>query len=288
MRSFKYLPLDLIDMKKLVILLLFLIACAQPVPVQEVAKPQPVMQKTPRAVLIVPTPVIEPCVDSDGTDEFVQGSVVKDSVVMNDSCLAVRKDSRLIPLSKVVEYVCDNGEIVAKTVDCKFACARGACVKNVEMQSLVKDGKCGVGRVGDFSITKCFDGCLPETMCSPSGLKTQHITLPYQLACVVRSSNWASDNWFEFEIDRPMEVLISADVVGSEIVGIEIHDAQDKIVAVPLIKRVSQNRCFAEGSGSVHALLNKGKYVVKIGARAEGPDNLRSFRAKNFSIAVLI
>lgn len=273
-------------MKRLVILLLFLIACAQPVkegPVKE----QPTMPKTPRAVPVQPTPAMMPCVDSDGRDEFTQGKVVKGSAVVNDSCLSVRKDSLIIPLSKLVEYVCENDEIVAKVVDCSFACVRGRCIENVEKQFLIKDGKCDLGKVGEFLITKCSDGCLPQTMCNPAPLKTKSITLPFQLACVVPSNVWAADNWFEFEVGRPVEVLISANAVGSEIIAVEIHDAQDKIVAVPLSKRVSQNRCFSEGSGSAHVLLTKGKYAVKIGARGEGPDNLRSFSAKDFAVAVL-
>ncbi len=286
-RTFIYLPCRKRVMKKLVILLILLAACAQQpvqlpvqqVPVQEI----PIIEPTSTPIV----PLVEKCVDPDGTDEFVQGTVAKGDKVLNDACLSIKRDGQLVPISKVAEYTCENNEIVSRVINCAFACRRGACLRNVEKQQLVADGACKTGKVGFFSITKCYDSCLPNTQCAPAPLKTRHFSLPYQLSCIVPSDSWVVDRWFEFEVEQQVEALVFVDVAGSEFVRIEVRDASERLVAVPLAKRISENRCFGEGSGFASASLPKGKYEVRISAKGDGTDKFRSFKAKNFSIAVL-
>ncbi len=273
-------------MKKLVFLLL-LVACIGQAPVQPVVE-RPVVEAP---VLVQPTaiplpPVVETCVDSDGSDAFVKGKVVKGAKILEDSCLSLKSDSGPIPISKVIEYACDNNEIVATPVDCSLGCLRGACLGDVEKQFLVKDGECN--SVGGFLITNCLDGCLDKTMCVPAPAKTKSITLPFQLSCLVPTEEWVINKWFDFEVPRAMEVLIFVDISGSEFALVEVRDSEGKLVVSPLNKkRISNNRCFTDASGFARASLQKGKYEVRVGAKGEGSEKFRSLKAKNFAVAVI-
>ena len=287
-RIFIYLAQDNCVMKKLVILLL-LVAC---VPVQEQVE-QPIIQvespvfEQPVPVEQTPSPAeVVRCVDSDGFDVFVKGSVVKDKL-LSDSCLSVRKDG-LQPISKVLEYVCDNDEVVAQIIDCEFGCENGACLKvSKPVYKMVDDGKCAEETFGDaLRVTKCFDNCLPQTMCEQAPLKTKSVSLPWQLSCLARTDERVVDSWFEFEVLREVNAEFLVEVFGSEIVSVEVlHDSL--LVASPLNKKlVGNNRCFGFGAGGSRASLVPGKYVVKVSARAIGADLLRSFRGKNFFVKI--
>ena len=196
-------------MKRVMIFLVFLVACAKTLPVQTPVEIAP-EEKAPVEVPVieeVPFPVIENCVDLDNADVFVKGRVVKGEKVLDDSCLSLKEG---VSLSKVVEYVCENNEIVAKIFSCEYGCKEGACIKDVQKQFLVQNGECALG--GNFKVTKCFDGCLPKTMCVPAPLKTKHYDFPYQLACLVSSDEVSSDVWFEFEVPYDMTVVLFAEV----------------------------------------------------------------------------
>jgi len=273
-------------MKKLVILLL-LVACIQQVPPAEEAPvlvEQPVLQQ--QGFVEEPTRMpIEECVDSDGFNIFVKGNVKKGSKELSDSCLSLKQDG-LVPLSKVVEYVCEGNEFVAKPIDCTYGCVEGACVKDSEKHFLVRDGVCRAGSTGNFAVTQCFGNCLPNTMCAPAPLKTKQFTFPYQLACLVPSDEVVVDKWFEFEIFSPMNVVFFVDVEGSELVAVEVYDASGNAVSAPINGRIGV-RCFTAFSGSARASLPQGKYFVYIAAKGDGPEKFRSLRAKNFAVGII-
>jgi hypothetical protein len=94
------------------------------------------------------------------------------------------------------------------------------------------------------------------------------------------------EKWVEFEVLRPINAEFIAGIVGSEHVLVEVRDAQG-VVARPLAREISRNRCFTPVIGKAQAKLSPGTYEVRIGAKATGPDLLRSFAGKNFSITVL-
>jgi hypothetical protein len=274
-------------MKKLVILIL-LVACVQQAPLQERApaifEPVPQMPVAVQPVPVFEEEVVE-CVDSDGFDIFAKGKVVQGDKELFDSCLSLKQNG-LVPLSKVLEYVCEGDEIVAKPIDCAYGCLAGACVQEVERQFLVRDGVCSTGSVGSFAVTECFDNCLPGTMCAPAPLKTKHYTFPYQLACLVPSDDVVTDKWFEFETFAPMNLVLFADVEGSELVAVEVHDANGNAVAAPINGRIGV-RCFTAFSGTARVSLPQGRYVVYIAAKGDGSEKFRSLSAKNFAIGII-
>lgn len=287
-RIFIYLAQDNRVMKKLVFLLL-LVAC---MPVKESVQ-QPSIQvespvfEQPVPVEQIPSPAeVVKCVDSDGFDVFVKGSVMSDKL-LSDSCLSVRKDG-LQPISKVLEYVCDNDEVVAQIIDCEFGCENGACLKvSKPVYKLVDDGRCAEGTFGDaLRVTKCYDNCLPQTMCEQTPLKTKSVSLPWQLSCLARTDERVVETWFEFEVLREVNAEFLTEVLGSEIVSVEVL-RDGSLVTSPMNKKlIGNNRCFGFGSSVSRASLVPGKYVVKISARAIGADLLRSFRGKNFFVKI--
>jgi hypothetical protein len=276
-------------MKK-VIILLFLIACAQipeKQPVQEV--PVKVELPTPRAQPIIPAPSVV-CTDSDGLNEFVKGRIVRNGKELFDSCLSVKSDG-LVPLSKVLEYVCENGEIVAKIVNCEFGCESGACLSAPRaFNMLVENGRCAEGAIiqDSIKITKCYSPCLPNTMCRQQPVKTKHLSLPWQLSCVVPNDAWVADTWVEFSVLRSSIVDLRAFVAGSESLSVLLQDSSGKSIAAPIgAVKVSTNRCFVQASGVDRVSLSPGAYKVVMAARGTSPDNLRSFQGINLSVSFI-
>lgn len=272
-------------MKKLVMLLLLLVACGK-------AIEQPV-QQSPVEIFVAPiieqptsTPVPIPfCSDSDGINEFVRGTVQSESDVQTDSCLSVKVNG-VRPLPKLVEYSCEGSKIVADVLSCEFGCKNGACVdgNNLPKQSLIADGKCVVGvNYAGITVTRCASNCLPNTLCSPQPLKTKQISLPYQLGCVVRDESPSEGDWFEFEVSRDVDVLLFTEVEGSELSAVELRGPSP----VVLLAQKGQ-RCFWGMNSAVRASLLPGKYIVHSSARGVGKDDsLRSFRGVGFSVALV-
>jgi hypothetical protein len=272
-------------MKKLVILCLLLVACAVQVQVQPT--PAPIIETSTPVEKIATMPTETPvpfCIGGDNGNEFVKGTVRSATDMVTDSCL-VKKDS-MVPLSKVVEYSCDGAYIIANVMNCEFGCKAGACIdgKNLPKQSLISGGKClaGVNSAG-ITVTRCANECLPNTLCSPQPLKTEQFSLPYQLGCVVRSEEWAQGDWFEFEVSRPVDILLFTEVEGSELVTVELRGPSPII----LLAQKGQS-CFRGLKSVVRASLVPGKYVVHASARGLGEgDALRSFRGISFSVALV-
>src|SRR5574342_158847 len=256
-------------MKKLVLLFLLLIACGKAVehPVQ-----QPVqIIETPVQVIERPTPVPTPfCTDSDGINMFVRGTVQSESDAQTDSCLSIKANG-IKPLPRLVEYSCDGQKIVADVLNCEFGCKNGACVdgKNLPRQSLISDGNCVVGaRADGLIITRCASNCLPSTQCSPQALKTSHLSLPYQLGCVVRDERSAEGDWFEFEVSQTVDVLLFTEVQASEFASVELRGPSPFV----LLSQKGE-RCFWDMKSVFRALLAPGKYVVHASAKGIGKDD---------------
>lgn len=276
-------------------LLLFLLLSCAPVSLPVEQPPEPILPIQPAPVVPV-QPAVEVvetifCEDSDGSDIFSRGVTKSSFDSVMDSCLYADRDGLRVPLSRVVEYSCDGDKIVADVFDCEFGCENGACLSSArEKFYLVRDSECKQGAILNdvLSVKNCFNSCLTGTSCEASGVKTSQVSLPWQLSCLARNDEWVVEKWVEFEILSPVFVEFFADVVGSELVRVQIFrdgalvgNVIDGPVSLP-------NRCFAPVSGKGFAYMTTGIYEVRIGARAVGAaDLLRSFKALNFSVSFI-
>jgi len=232
------------------------------------------------------------CVDDDGgIDKFVRGRVFNGSDDVYDSCLFSEKEKVRVPLNQVAEYSCEDNNIAADILDCEFGCESGACRTSPRPEFyLVKDGRCAANETfgSSIKVSQCFNNCLSYTACEKEGVDTKSVSLPWQLSCLVSSEQWVVERWVEFEVTRPVTVLMSADVEASEWARVQIYRKGDWFVSSIIDEQAStQNRCFASFSGKTEVFLDVGKYEVRIGSRAIGPDLLRSFYAKDLKVSFI-
>jgi len=284
-------------MKRLVILLLILAACAP------VGKPvqQPVGLVIPEDMVderAIPVPVFEEirekCIDTDeGVNLFIKGVAQTADDSKSDTCLHLLVNGVKVPMNQVLEYSCEGGTIAADAIDCEHGCKMGACLTQPEPELpkhyLVNNGDC-VQQVfdGAIKVTECYNDCLRGTRCEPGEYKSKSVSLPYQLNCLVRDNKWVLEKWVEFEVLRPVEVAFTTDISASEFVGVQVVDSSGNPVANPIPQReVARNKCFQVVKGGDVARLQPGKYEVHIGARATSPDMFRSFRGKDFAVQIL-
>lgn len=279
-----------------VLLLALLISCAPVIVETEVSN---ATEEIP--VDVVSEKVVEPevvvsevvsCVDDDsGIDKFVRGHVYNGTDEVYDSCLFSEKEKIKVPLNQVAEYSCENNNIVADILDCEFGCENGACRTTPRPEFyLIKDGKCAANETfgASLKITQCFNDCLSYSACEKKEVETKSVSLPWQLSCLVSSEQWVTERWVEFEVTRPITVVMSADVEASEWARVQIYRKGDWFVSSIIDEQAKQqNRCFAPFSGKTEVFLDVGKYEVRIGARAIGPDLLRSFNAKDLKISFI-
>jgi len=277
---------------------LLLLACEPimdeqvPVQVPPPPPPEPIFEDVPLQAP-VSAQVQRLCVDSDeGMDEFTKGTVTNGTDVVSDACLSLQARGQTIPLNKVVEYFCENSQVVAEAISCAHGCVEGACRKEPlpepEVVLLVEEGDCKQGAsVGPLKVTACYNACLQATACQKKEVKTRSVTLPWQLSCLVRSDTWLEERWLEFELQKEAEVFFKTEVLGSELVSVTVHDERGARVASLINQQVlGVNRCFGYGVGSAKVTLPPGRYEVHVGARAQAPHLLRSFFGKSFGVAV--
>ncbi len=280
----------------LLLLLVALTACAvqQPVSPEPQKEVIPVAEEKPFQVPEIKQPPV-PCTDTDeGRNEFVKGTAQNQTNKVADSCLFLRLPTRDMPLQQVAEYSCEENRIVAEIIKCEHGCEEGACLATPKplppVYLLIEDGNCRKDLIANnaIKVTMCYNDCLSQTACDPAPLKTKHVTLPAELSCLARTDNWVLEKWLEFEVLKPVTVIFEANVAGSEAVLVEVRDSQGKLVAAPIDNvLISENRCFGEASGSARAELEPGKYQVIVGAKAEEPHLLRSFRGQNFAVSFM-
>lgn len=226
------------------------------------------------------------CEDSD-TNESTKGTVRTHNDTLTDSCLFLNANGTQIPMNKVVEYSCTNGQIEAAIFECAFGCDDGACRTQDELTrfDIVTNGTCTTGKKGPITVTKCSNGCLPLTPCEKQAVETPSVSLPGELSCLARNENWDEAVWFEFVVQSPVNARFETEVLGSEAVMVAVDNGKG-IVAAPLRGIVAENRCFAYGKGAATAFLTPGRYKVLISARGGGSDLFRSFKGQSFSILV--
>jgi len=279
-------------MKKLVMLLVFLAACTVPqqtqeMPVQEIQRPQ----EMPTPVLQLPEKF---CTDSDeGKNIFVRGTTQNNDDHVEDSCLSLRIEGKVIQLPKVVEYYCDETNIIAEIIDCEHGCEKGVCLSQPRPEpirySLIENGECYEGKNIDNKIvvTKCYNNCLVNTQCSKKGYKSKSATLPFQLSCLAPTDKLILERWMEFDVLQPIDVEFETEVFGSENILVGVVDKSENVYATLIERLVSKNLCFGHGTGRTTAHLEPGQYEVRIGAQAVQPHLLRSFRGEDFSVAFI-
>src|SRR3990172_9416471 len=218
-------------MKMLVMLVLLLVSC---MPVKEPVVQQPSVQQPS-----LPEPVempVEVCVDVDGVDAFVRGQTSVSGKRVFDECLSLKKDGVLVPLSKVVEYACEDDRIVADIVDCEFGCESGACLSAPKpkpvVHQLISNGDCLENAViGDVLKTAaCYNKCLAQTICEPAPLKTGAVSLPWQLNCLARTDEWVLEKWVEFDVLKEARIEFSAEIEGSEFVLVEVRNDAGEVL----------------------------------------------------------
>lgn len=280
----------------LLIFLLVLTACGvkeipvEQQPVIEPPKPEPIyVEKTEQ----VPVPV-KKCFDSDnGLNKYERGVIENQNDKLTDSCLYTVAGSEKISLSKVAEYFCEGEDIVAEVMHCEYGCEDGACLRSRterKVHKLIDNGMCREDvKVEDvIKVKACYNDCLSNTRCEPQELRTTSVLLPPQLNCLAPTDAWVVEKWLEFEVLKPTTAIFGADVLGGEIVMVEVHDERGAVVAAPIDKQpLTNNKCFGEGVGLSRAKLQAGNYVVIIGARGVGKDRFRSFSGHDFSVSIV-
>lgn len=277
-----------------ILLLALLVACAR-APV-DVALPQNEslpgdMAKISTSPDVVVSEVVS-CFDDDGgVNEFERGKVSNGTDEVLDSCLFSQKEGVNVPLNQLAEYSCENNNVVADIVDCEFGCESGACRKSARTKfSIVEDGKCVVNATfgASIKVVECYNDCLAQTFCEKSGVDTKSVSIPWQLSCLVGTEQWVVEKWVDFEVSRDVTVILGANVEASEWARVQLYRKGDWFVSSIIdAQALNQNRCFYPFSGQTQVSLSPGKYEVRIGARAIGPDLLRSFKAQNLTVSFI-
>jgi|GEM_PF-2948636 len=232
------------------------------------------------------------CFDVDGgLNEFERGRVFNGTDDVLDSCLFSQKEGVNVPLDQLAEYSCDSNNVVADIIDCEFGCESGTCRSAPRTKfSLVENGECVVNSTfgAAIKVSECYNDCLTQTFCDKKDIKTTSVALPWQLSCLVGTEQWVVEKWVDFEVSRPVTVILGASVEASEWARVQIYRKGDWFVSSIIDEQApNQNRCFYPFSGETKVSLSPGKYEVRIGARAIGPDLLRSFNAQNLTVSFI-
>ncbi|MBU1103413.1 MAG: FG-GAP repeat protein [Nanoarchaeota archaeon] len=96
---------------------------------------------------VTPTPTLLECVDSDGEDIYTKGNVGAD--FPSDAGYITYWDE-CISLDEVKEWVCEDNQAVALSIDCDFGCFDGACAPPpwIQEQKLVASDAYGGDTLG--------------------------------------------------------------------------------------------------------------------------------------------